>query len=132
MIIIKNAQVVDPKNGKEGSFDVLLEKEKISAIDKPGGFNNTSAEKIIDAGGKWLVPGFIDMHVHLREPGFEWKETIKSGSEAAVLGGVTAVCCMPNTKPVNDTAEITKFILEKAKSAHLLVLKTEDNSFCGQ
>ena len=119
MIIIKNAQVVDPKNGKEGSFDVLLEKEKISAIDKPGSFNNTSAEKIIDAGGKWLVPGFIDMHVHLREPGFEWKETIKSGSEAAVLGGVTAVCCMPNTKPVNDTAEITKFILEKAKSAHL-------------
>ena len=117
MKVIKNALLLDPKNNIEGDFDVLIEKDKIKAVDKPGSFDKSEVEEVIDAKGKWMMPGFIDLHVHLREPGFEWKETIKSGTEAAVLGGYTAVCCMPNTKPVNDNAEITRFILEKAKNA---------------
>jgi dihydroorotase len=117
MIVIKNALLIDPANNSEGDFDILIEKDKISAVEKPGSFQKLEVESVIDAKGKWIVPGFFDMHVHLREPGFEWKETIQSGTQAALLGGFTSVCCMPNTKPVNDNAEITKFILEKAKHA---------------
>ncbi len=117
MKVIKNALLIDPKSNIEDNFDILIEKNLVKAVDKPGSFESMQVETTIDAKGKWLVPGFIDLHVHLREPGFEWKETIKSGSDAAILGGFTSICCMPNTKPVNDRAEITRFILDKSKSA---------------
>lgn len=116
MIIVKNGTVIDPAAGREGEFDLLIEGDTIAAVDKPGSIKKEGAT-VIDARGRWVVPGLIDLHVHLREPGFEWKETIATGSQAAVLGGFTTVCCMPNTNPSNDCAEITKFILEKACAA---------------
>src|SRR5207249_10564861 len=73
----------------------------------------------IDAGGCWVVPGLIDLHVHLREPGYEYKETVATGTAAAVAGGFTAVACMANTNPVNDSAAVTRFILERAAEAGL-------------
>ncbi|MGI6524080.1 MAG: dihydroorotase [Bdellovibrionota bacterium] len=117
MILIKNGKVIDPATAKEGEFDVLIEGDKIKDLQKRGVIPDTSAEKIIDAKGKLVVPGLIDLHVHLREPGFEWKETVATGARAAVAGGFTSICCMPNTSPTNDCAEVTKAILEKAELA---------------
>lgn len=119
MIIISGGTLIDPASGKEGDFDLLVEGALIKDVQKRGAFKDIKNASIIDARGKWVTPGFIDLHVHLREPGFEWKETIKSGAEAAVLGGYTSVCCMPNTRPTNDCAEITKFIVERAKQIGL-------------
>lgn len=115
-IIIKGARAVDPLLDIDEPRDLLIEAGKIKGCDKPGSFSNVSG-KVIDAKGLVLAPGLIDIHVHLREPGQEWKETIATGSDAAVAGGFTTVCCMPNTKPVNDSAEVTKYILKKS-SAH--------------
>jgi len=117
MIVIKNGLVICPESDLETERDLLIEDGKIKAIDKPGSFKSVAALKVIDAAGCWVIPGMIDLHVHLREPGFEWKETIRSGSEAAVLGGFTSVCCMPNTNPTNDCAQITGFILDRARAA---------------
>jgi dihydroorotase len=117
MILIENGTVIDPANSIEGEFDVLIDKGKVERIEPRGGFGNLQVAQKFDAKGCWVVPGFIDLHVHLREPGFEWKETIKTGTEAAVLGGFTSVCSMPNTRPTNDCAEITRFIIEKARAA---------------
>jgi dihydroorotase len=125
-IVIRNGRVVDPSQGIDGLCDVTIEDGKIKEVQK-----HKSAEvrkkknadlpasdlpdsRVIDAGGMLVVPGFVDMHVHLREPGFEYKETIKTGTEAAVRGGVTSVCCMPNTNPVNDNSSVTEFIRRKA------------------
>ena len=119
MILIKNGLLIDPASNFEGEQDLLIEGSSIKDIGKPGSFNSAADLKTIDASGKWIVPGLIDLHVHLREPGQEWKETIRTGVEAAVCGGFTAVCAMPNTKPVNDNEEVTRFILEKAAAAGL-------------
>ena len=118
MKVIENALLIDPASGTEAEQDLLIEGGKISAIERRGGFKSLQGVDRIDASGKWLVPGLIDLHVHLREPGFEWKETIATGCLAAASGGYTTVCCMPNTSPVNHNAEITRFILEKAAAAH--------------
>ncbi|MCB0310927.1 MAG: dihydroorotase, partial [Bdellovibrionales bacterium] len=117
MILVKNGTVIDPASNRHGEFDIWIERGRISAIDRRGSFSGQRVQQEIDAQGSLVVPGLIDLHVHLREPGFEWKETIKSGSQAALLGGFTSICCMPNTKPVNHNAEITRFILEQAKAA---------------
>lgn len=117
MISIINGLVIDPANGIEGEYDILVEAGKISEIG-PRGTIPTNGE-VIDATGKWVTPGLIDIHVHLREPGFEWKETIAAGTKAAVLGGFTSVCPMPNTNPVNDNAQVTEFMFEKAREAGL-------------
>lgn len=119
MILIKNGLVIDPANNLEAEKDVLVENGLIRELGQPGSLNSVKIERSIDAKGKWVVPGLIDLHVHLREPGFEWKETIESGSRAAALGGFTSICCMPNTSPTNDRAEITRFILERATQAKL-------------
>lgn len=119
MILIKNGYLIDPESSREGEYDLLVEESCIKEIQKRGGFSNVQVKQTIDAKDCWVVPGLIDLHVHLREPGFEWKETVRSGCEAAVLGGYTAVCCMPNTSPTNDCAEVTKYILEKTKQAGL-------------
>lgn len=120
---IVGGTLIDPSRNLNSAFDILIEAGRIKAVDKPGSFSSVSDCESIDASGKIITPGFIDLHVHLREPGFEWKETIESGATAAIVGGFTTICCMPNTKPVNDSAEITRFIVlqgERAKAARVL------------
>jgi dihydroorotase len=116
-LLLKGGRVVDPASGRDGAFDVLIDGDRIARIgrDLPAG----GAEVMPIARGCILSPGLIDIHVHLREPGQEHKETIASGTAAAVAGGFTAVACMPNTEPVNDHAGITQFILKKAAEAGL-------------
>jgi dihydroorotase len=112
-ILIKNGHIIDPANKVDGKFDLLVAEGKIAKLGKPGSLPSNGAQ-VLDAGGKLVVPGLIDMHVHLREPGYEYKETIATGTAAAKAGGFTAVCCMPNTSPVNDSRSVTEFILSQA------------------
>jgi dihydroorotase len=116
-VVIHGGKLVDAATDRDGEFDLLIEDGKISAIEKPGVLKSHSDADRIDAKGKLVMPGCVDLHVHLREPGEEWKETVQTGAEAAALGGYTSICCMPNTRPANDSAEVTRFILEKAKAA---------------
>ncbi len=111
-ILLKGGRVIDPSQGLDQVLDVLLEDGQISTL---GQGLSAQGAKVIDCQGLLVTPGLIDMHVHLREPGEEWKETIASGTKAAAAGGFTAVACMPNTKPPNDEAEVTRYILEKAQ-----------------
>ncbi len=116
-ILIKGGWVIDPGR-VNGLADVLIEDGKIAAVGErltPG--RGPAPPTVIDASGKLVLPGFVDLHVHLREPGFEYKETIATGTAAALAGGFTSVCCMPNTHPVNDNQAITEFILEQARVA---------------
>jgi dihydroorotase len=117
-MLIKGALVVDPAQDLEGPRDLLIEGGKIAVVEAPGTISG-EGRRVIEAQGLVLTPGLIDMHVHLREPGEEYKETIETGARAAVRGGFTAVACMPNTKPVNDTTSVTRFILEQAAAAGL-------------
>jgi dihydroorotase len=115
-ILIKNGQMIDPANKVDEKLDILLSDGKTARLGKPGSIPADGAQ-VVDASGKILVPGLVDMHVHLREPGFEYKETIKTGAAAAKAGGFTSVCCMPNTNPVNDNRSVTEFILSEATDA---------------
>jgi dihydroorotase len=117
-MLIRGALVVDPVQTLEAPRDLLIEKGKIAAVEPPGTIPG-EGRRVIEAKGLVLTPGLIDMHVHLREPGEEYKETIETGTRAAVQGGFTAVACMPNTQPVNDNASITRFILDQARAANL-------------
>jgi dihydroorotase len=118
-ILIKGGHVIDPGHINHLA-DVLIEDGKIHAIDAnlQGTLKNPKSVTIIDATDLLVCPGFIDLHVHFREPGFEYKETIATGVDSAVAGGFTTVCCMPNTNPVNDSQSITDFILQQAKIAN--------------
>ena len=107
-ILIKGGKVVDPGRFV-GVADVLIDGGKIAAVGS--NLQAPAGTTMIDATGRLVLPGFVDLHVHFREPGFEYKETIQSGSAAAVAGGFTTVCCMPNTNPVNDNQAVTEFIL---------------------
>ena len=112
-LLIKGGRVIDPSQGIDETADVLVENGIIKEVGKglsAAGFDT------IDASGKLVTPGLIDMHVHLRDPGLEYKEDIATGTRAAAAGGFTSVVCMPNTKPVNDNKAITTYILAKAKS----------------
>ncbi len=111
-LLIKGGRIVDPASRIDGIFDILIEKGKIVDIKSNIG---TQSAKSINASNLIVSPGFIDMHVHLREPGQEDKETIRTGSLAAAKGGFTSIACMPNTIPVNDNQGVTKFILSEAK-----------------
>src|ERR1700731_1549649 len=117
MLLIKNGRVVDPASKRDAALDVLLDGEKIKEVVPAGKIAAPADAEIFDASGLIVAPGFIDIHVHLREPGQESSETIETGTRAAARGGFTAVCCMPNTKPVNDNASVTRFILDRAKVA---------------
>jgi len=112
--LIKNGRVVDPASGTDETLDILLEGPSIADVDKKIA---AKGAEILDAAGLVVAPGFIDMHVHLREPGYERKETIATGLAAALAGGFTGVCCMPNTDPVNDCASVTRYILERARAS---------------
>jgi dihydroorotase len=116
-LLISGGTLIDPPSGRHGPFDVLLVDGTVARVAKPGGAGD--ADQHLDARGCWVVPGLIDMHVHLREPGYEYKETVLTGTQAAVAGGFTAVACMANTNPVNDSGAVTKYILEKAAAADL-------------
>ena len=116
-ILIRGGRVIDPSQNLDSEQDILIEDGKIAAIDKPGAIPASRASKVIEAKGMWVLPGLLDIHVHLREPGLEYKETIETGTRAAVAGGFTSVACMANTQPVNDTPYVTAFIRERAKSS---------------
>lgn len=113
-LLIKGGRVIDPAQGIDGTFDILVEnglvKEVGSALPTPAG------TETVDAAGLIVTPGLIDMHVHLRDPGLEYKEDIVSGTKAAAAGGFTTVACMPNTKPVNDNKAVTSYIIAKAQN----------------
>jgi dihydroorotase len=114
MLLIKNGRVLDPVTGGDSTQDVLLDGERIEKI--AAGISAPDAE-VFDAKGLIVAPGFIDLHCHLREPGQEMSETIETGTRSAARGGFTAVCCMPNTQPVNDNAAITRGIVERSLKA---------------
>lgn len=112
-ILLKGGRIIDPSQGLDlDKADLLIADGRISALDQA--IEPPAGAEIVDAAGCWIVPGLIDIHVHLREPGQEYKETIESGTRAAAAGGFTAVACMPNTEPPNDSADTTRFILERA------------------
>ncbi|MGH7819632.1 MAG: dihydroorotase, partial [Candidatus Binatia bacterium] len=118
-LTIEGGRMIDPAAGIDELRDLLIENGVVRAVEKPGSFAATEVARRIDARGCWVVPGLIDLHTHLREPGYEYKETIASGVAAAVAGGFTAVACMANTNPVNDSGAVTRFILERATEAGL-------------
>jgi len=113
-LLIRGGQVIDPANGVDQILDIVVEDGIIAELKEVFDAEQKETE-VIDAKGKTVVPGLVDMHVHLREPGYEEKETIETGCLAAVAGGITTVACMANTLPVNDNASVTRFILERAK-----------------
>ena len=120
-LVVRGARIVDPSQNLDEVADLVLVDgvvESVGGIVSQGGGRSKSDDaEVIEAKGLVAAPGFIDIHVHLREPGFEYKETIASGSHAAVAGGFTAVAAMANTDPPNDSAAITEFILTKAAQA---------------
>lgn len=116
-ILIKGGRVIDPANSIDEVRDVLVCNGEIVKVEKD---IEDKAERIIDAKGKWVMPGLIDLHVHFREPGFERKETIRTGSRAAAMGGFTTVCCMPNTEPVVDNDIVVEFVKLKAERAGIV------------
>jgi dihydroorotase len=123
MLLIKNGRVLNPATKTDAAMDVLLDGDRIREVGAPGktsagtGGQSQNGLEVFDASGLIVAPGFIDIHVHLREPGQENSETIETGTRSAAKGGFTAVCCMPNTKPVNDNASVTHFIIDRAKAA---------------
>ena len=111
-LLIKNGHLIEPSSGIDGRNDVLLEEGRVAAIEPS---IDASDAEVLDASDCYVAPGFLDIHVHLREPGIEHAETIETGSRAAAAGGFTTVCCMPNTIPVNDSPTVTSFIVERAR-----------------
>ncbi|MCH8321114.1 MAG: amidohydrolase family protein, partial [Acidobacteria bacterium] len=116
-LLLQGGTVVDPSQKLEKRLDLLVEKGRVAALGK---IKPKKSWEVVDVSKCVVAPGFIDMHVHLREPGREDKETILSGSQAAAAGGFTSIACMPNTEPVNDSEAITRFILERAGRAGLV------------
>src|ERR1700719_3794651 len=116
MLLIKNGRVLDPARKPGAALQSLLAAERIAEV-APAGKISARDTEIFDAAGLIIAPGFIDLHAHLREPGQESSESIETGTRAAARGGFTAGWCMPNTKPVNDSASVTRFILDRAKAA---------------
>jgi len=111
-LVLKGGHVIDPKNGLSKLADVAVAKGRIAAVAE--NIPAANAEKVVDVSGAYVTPGLIDMHVHLREPGQEYKETVRTGTLAAAAGGFTAVACMPNTAPPNDNRSVTEHIVAEA------------------
>ncbi|MDI6776030.1 MAG: dihydroorotase [Syntrophales bacterium] len=126
-LLLRGGRIIDPSQNIDGEMDLLIEGGKIAAIGKDiyrSGVDSPKTSvadfKILDLLGMVVAPGLIDMHTHLREPGFEYRETIRTGSEAASHGGFTSVACMPNTRPVNDNRSVTEFIIRRAAECNLV------------
>jgi dihydroorotase len=117
-LVLRGGRVIDPANGVDGVHDVTITDGTIERVGGAGAA--PKGADVVDVAGKVVCPGFIDIHVHLREPGFEYKETVATGTRAAAAGGFTAVACMANTHPVNDNRSITDYILAKARSEGLV------------
>ena len=115
-ILIQNGHVIDPLTRKDGCYDVLIENDRIQKVAEKIA---KEADRVIDAKGCYVMPGFIDLHVHFRDPGLEYKETLETGGKAAVRGGVTTVCAMPNTNPVIDNGDKVAAVHERAKNESL-------------
>jgi len=117
VVVIQGGRVIDPHGGVDGVRSLLLRDGKVAAVgervDVPAG------ARVVDAKGRWVTPGFVDLHVHLREPGQEYKESVATGARAAVAGGFTSVCAMPNTVPANDNTSVTELMLARAAAAAL-------------
>ena len=118
LTVIKNGHLLDPSQGLDGPADLLIKEGRIAQIAAPGTIK-VRAGKVFDANGLIVTPGFIDIHVHLREPGQSYKETIASGTMAAAAGGFTSVCPMPNTSPINDSPAITRWMQDPERGAHV-------------
>jgi dihydroorotase len=116
-ILILNGRVVDPASGIDAERDVLLRRGRVAAVEMPGGLREAKAKETIDATGMVVAPGLVDVHVHLREPGQTYKESIKTGTAAAAAGGFTSVVAMPNTVPVNDSVARLEWMLDAAREA---------------
>ena len=114
-ILIQNGRVLDPASGRNGSFDILTEDDKIIKVEEKIDAEKAGAGKVIDAGGCFVMPGLIDLHVHLRDPGLTHKETVETGAMAAARGGFTTIVAMPNTKPVTDDKQKVSYVHNKAK-----------------
>jgi dihydroorotase len=121
-ILILNGRLVDPASGVDAERDLLLRHGKVAAIEKPGGLSDVNAKEVIDATGMVVAPGLVDVHVHLREPGQTYKESIKTGTAAAAAGGFTTVVAMPNTVPVNDSVAGLEWMLDAARGACIKLL----------
>ena len=131
-ILIRNGQVVDPSSKTEGRFDVLVEEDRIVRVAEQ---IDEAADRVLDAEGCYVMPGFIDLHVHLRDPGLEYKETLQTGGMAAVKGGVTTVCAMPNTKPVMDDGQKVAEVHKRAEEespAHVIQIGAVTKDQAGQ
>jgi dihydroorotase len=125
--LLKGARVVDPSRELDSALDILVENGRIARIEEKISKTITASRRsknadftLLDLKGMVVTPGLIDMHTHVREPGFEYKETIESGSKAALAGGFTALACMPNTKPVNDNRAVTEFVKRKSLECGLV------------
>lgn len=119
-MLIRNGHLIDPANGVDAPRDVLLAEGRVAAVDAPGKINSDGVE-ILNAKGLVVAPGLVDIHVHLREPGQGYKETIATGTAAAAAGGFTSVCAMPNTIPVNDSPEATRWMIAPERNAAIRV-----------
>ena len=120
LLLIKNGHLLDPSQNVDGDFDLLLADGRVAEIAEPGKLP-TTADETFNAKGLIVAPGFIDIHVHLREPGQSYKETIATGTKAAAAGGFTSVCPMPNTSPINDSPAITRWMQDPERGAHVNV-----------
>jgi len=118
-VLVTGGRIIDPATGTDMIGDIAIAQGRIVEIGKS--LSRSPAARVIDAKGCIVAPGLVDPHVHLREPGHEYKETIRTGSHAAVAGGFTTVCCMPNTSPALDTPELVRFVMERADGAHCRV-----------
>jgi dihydroorotase len=118
MILIRGGRIIDPASGRDSVADILINEDRIAQI---GDRLRAGDAQVVDATGSIVSPGFIDLHCHLREPGQELSETIETGTAAAAAGGFTAVCCMPNTQPVNDNAAVTRSIIDRATNCSVRV-----------
>jgi dihydroorotase len=115
---VRGARLIDPGQDRDGAFDLVVDAQgRVVAVEAAGAQEPPADCELIDGSGLWLLPGLVDLHTHLREPGQEYKETIASGAAAAVQGGFTTICCMANTDPVNDTGSLTRFIAERGRDA---------------
>ena len=118
-LILRGGRVVDPASDIDGLYDVIVIDGKIDSLQRTGKIALRTGERVLDCAGVWVVPGLIDPHVHLRDPGFPEKENVASGLAAAVAGGFTTVAAMANTAPVNDSIEVTHYMLEPFRQLYI-------------